>query len=117
MQKIILKNISVWQWVMAGLILLLLTWLLFFIFRPVTTPPADPMFKYLEHQNDSLMRENERARIIDSLKDRSIDSLQSVIETNSSKIKIITRNVETRIHTYDSWSPEQLEKFFSDRYK
>lgn len=49
--------------------------------------------------------------------DNKLDSAEAKLEENKGKIKTIYKEYEVQIQTVDSYDVNQLEQFFSDRYK
>lgn len=112
-KKLSVKKFTIREWVLAGFALLLLVWLFAFIFRAVRIPGTDPMYDYLQHQNDSLLRIERQARID---RRKAEDSLKNIISNIDSRIDTIKTAYEKKVFIYDNYSPEQLEEYFSNRY-
>lgn len=100
-------------YIVGGIILLLAVWL---IFRKVPVLRPDPLRQYLKEQNDSLMREVIQTRERYISRSREVDSLLRIIDTIDQKIKVEKIYYEKRIPVYDTFSIDQIERYFSDRY-
>lgn len=111
-----IKSINRREWIIGGIALLLFVIIILFIFKKVNVPGADPLYEHLKAQNDSLMKEQVNVSRREMARKKEVDSLKSLIDTISSKIIKIRIDVEKRIPVYDNYTPEQLERYFSDRY-
>lgn len=103
------------RWLLAVAVIAVLA-IVVFIFWPVRSHPTDNTEKYLERQNDSLIKANKNAQTQLDRSQKVIDSLLAIINDGESKIQKIYINVEKTIHTYDTLSPVQIERILSKRY-
>lgn len=112
-----IKNITIKQalpWAITAVAVVLV---LLFIFRKVPLPGPDPLQEYLKKQNDSLMNEQIKGNEAEKIRMREVDSLLTVIDSIDSKVDVIKKYYETKVFIYDTFSIDQLEQYFTDRYR
>ena len=101
-------------WILVGLAVVAI---LLFVFRAVPLPGKDPVYKYLEQVNDSLLKVNKGNEAEREANKKIQDSLQYLIDNKEAQIKIIHETIEKRIPVFDTFTVDQLEQFFTERYK
>jgi len=111
-----IKNINWKGWLPWALLAIAVTAILLFVFRKVPLPGEDPAYEYLQHQNDSLLQKNSDISRAFEARKKTVDSLEYVVDTIDRRIKIIKEAYEKKIPVFDSYTPEQLERYLTERY-
>jgi hypothetical protein len=79
----------------------------------VRVPGQDPLNTYLQKQNDSLLQVKKKLEQADLI----IDSLTRIANSKDENIKKIYINTEKHVLVYDTFSVEQLDRYFTERYR
>ena len=116
MPRISLKNITFKQALPWALLVVAAVVIVLFIFRKVPLPGEDPAYEYLQHQNDSLLQKNSDIQHAFEARKKTVDSLEYVVDTIDRRIKIVKETYEKKIPVFDSYTPEQLERYLTERY-
>src|SRR5690606_32892963 len=82
----------------------------------VQMPVSTDEIKRLERINDSLVKEVNQARAQQSMWAERIDSLRELIDQTEADIRVIRDIYERKVYIYDTFSIDQLERYFADRY-
>lgn len=87
-----------------------------YVLSRVQMPVSTEEIKRLERINDSLSKEIIHARAQQSMWAQRIDSLLGLIDQTEADIRVIREIYERKVYIYDTFSVEQLERYFADRY-